>query len=295
MINSTTTYADGNTAATSGISMFATVLGQVKTKMVLINGLNIIAGGTSKGVTLDTNALRTAMESLAAKCAAGTYGFGSSTSNNTLKALVNYKEYQLQGIKKEDVDDVCEKIQQATDTNIAGAMTFGVAATDPADLLIAINLYRTATQNPRNAIIAKSQANDNAVQMVGEIIKDLFEDQLDRMVETLKVSDNAYWKAWKQAREIIDLGSTTGKARGSVKTELDVPLSNVKFSIFNAGTTDLVKFVITDAKGRFNAPGLLPGNYDFKWELAGYITVTESNFKLSAGKEVQRKIVMKAV
>lgn len=295
MINTVVTFSDDNPTPTAGIPAYATALGAVKTKRTLINGLNIVAGEASTGVTLDTNVLRKAMQDLALKCAAGTFAFASTTNNETLKVKVNFKEYQLKNEKKEDVDDVCEGIQIATNDNIADVVDYGVATTDPADLLTAIGLYRTASQNPRNKIIAKSQAGADAVRMVGEIISDLFENKMDKMIDTLKGSNRTHWNSYQQAREIIDLGSTTAKARGTVLDELDVPKSNVKFSIFNTGTTNLVMSVITDAKGKFNASGIPAGDYDFKWELAGFVTVTETNVHISAGKELQRKIVMKAV
>jgi hypothetical protein len=48
-------------------------------------------------------------------------------------------------------------------------------------------------------------------------------------------------------------------------------------------------------KGKFNAAKLPPGNFDFVFEKEGYKTVTETNVKISAGKELKRKIVMDAV
>ena len=255
--------------------------------------MNTVAGGTSTGVTLDTNNLRTAMQDLAVKCAAGTFAYASSVSDNTLKAKVNYKGYQLDKIKKEDVDDVCEGIRTATDGVIAAVAGFGVLPADTTDLKTAIDLYRIASQNPRQAIITKSQANKKGTVMIGEVITDLLIAQMDKMVDTLKVSNRGYWDGWKQAREIIDLGSTTAKVRGTVKDELDVPLSNARFSIFKTGTTTLVKMVVTDAKGKFNASGLSPGGFDFKWELTGYVSVDELNVKIAAGKELKRTIVLK--
>ena len=74
-----------------------------------------------------------------------------------------------------------------------------------------------------------------------------------------------------------------------------MPLSNVKLSLFKTGTPTLIKSVITDAKGKFNATDLPAGSDDIKWELAGYNTIQELNVKVSAGKELKRKIVMKKV
>lgn len=191
-------------------------------------------------------------------------------NNNTLKELVKVTESSLQREKKADIDDVCERIQQATDANIATVVNFGAAATDPADLLTAIDLYRLAEQNPRASRISISVAIKNASEMISEVIKSLFKEKLDKMADTLKASNPDFASGWDRAREVINLGSTTGKIRGTVLDEMDVPKSNVKLTIYKAGTTDAVSTVITDAKGKFNASDLLPGDYDLVWELDGY-------------------------
>lgn len=295
MINTTIAICDANTATTAGIPSFATVLGSVKSKMVLINSLNQIGDGTTTGVTLDTKGLRKAMTDLALKCANATLAYANSINNNTLAALVNYSESELNRLKKEDVDDTCEAIHDATNANIAGATNFGVVASDVTDLQASIDLYRTASQNPRQALISKSQAKQQVTNMIREVIDDLMIAQLDRMVNTLKTANKDFWSGYKQAREILDLGTTTAKVRGTVLDEEDVPLKGVVFSILDTGTEDVVVSVKTDTKGKFNAAKLSAGTFDFKWELKGYQTVLETEVKISNGKELKRKIVMNAV
>lgn len=295
MINANITFCDGNTTVTMSIPAFATVLAAIKAKMLLINSYNQIGDGTTKGVTLDTNALRKAMTTLAVKCANATLAFANSTNNNTLAALVNFSESTLIKMKKEDVDDTCQAIHDATNANVAGASNFGITPIDVTDLFAAIGLYRVASQNPRQAIISKSQAKLQVDLMVREVIDELLVKQLDKMANTLKPTQFEFWSGYKQSREIIDLGSTTAKVRGTVLDENDVPLKDVLFKILKTGTIEEVASVVTDIKGKFNAAKLPAGFYDFVFEKVGYKTVTETNVKISAGKELKRKIVMDAV
>jgi hypothetical protein len=295
MINANITFCDGNTTVTMSIPAFATVLAAIKAKMLLINSYNQIGGGTTKGVTLDTNALRKAMTTLGVKCANATLAFANSTNNNTLAALVDFSETELNRMKKEDVDDTCQAIHDATNNNIAGASNFGVTPIDVTDLLAAIGLYRVASQYPRQAIISKSQAKLQADIMVREIIDELLVKQLDKMANTLKPTQLEFWRGYRQSREVIDLGSTTAKVRGTVLDENDVPLIGVSFKILKTGTTEEVASVVTDIKGKFSAAKLPAGFFDFVFEKEGYKTVTETNVKISAGKELKRKVVMSAV
>jgi len=295
MINANITYCDANPSPTAGIVAFTVVFLAVKAKMILINSFNQIGEGTTTGVTLDTNVLRKTMTVLGLKCGNAVLAYANSINNNTLAALVNFSESKLNGMKKEDVDDVCQAIHDATAANIAGAGSFGVVASDVTDLQAAIDIYRVASQNPRQAIITKSQAKKQVGVMVKEVIDNLLAGQMDKMVNTLKASNLDFWNGYRQSREIIDLGSTTAKVRGKVLDVLDVPLKNVLFRIFETGTQHVVKEVSTDVKGRFNAAQLPSGNFDFEWKLGGYKTVREENVHISAGKELKRTVVMRGV
>jgi hypothetical protein len=112
------------------------------------------------------------------------------------------------------------------------------------------------------------------------------------MVNTLKVSKRNFWNGYFQAREIIDLGTTTTKVRGDVRDVNDMPLVNVAFTIFETGTNKVVAKVMTNKKGRYNAAKLPAVNFDFRWELEGYETVSESNVHIRAGRVRQKKVVM---
>jgi len=294
MINASIIYCDANAAATAMIALFITVLGLVKSKMVLVNSLNIIAGGTSKGVTLDTNAIRKAMTVIALKCANATIAYANATENSTLAALVNFSETKLNRMKKEDIDDICEAIHNATDANFAAVAGYGLIPDDLTDLAAAIALYRISSQNPRQAIITKSEAIRQMETMVADVVDNLLVKQLDKMVNTLKPSNYDFWSGYQQAREVIDLGSTTAKIRGVVLNENDVPLIGVEFKIVKAGTDELVGKVLTDVKGKFNIAKLPAGMVDLRWRFSGYKDVLEPNVKISAGKELKRKIVMEA-
>ena len=292
MVNSTLGYCNANLSATSGITQFGIVLGGVSAKMVLVNSLNQIASGSSTGVTLDTNLLRSTMTSIALKCGNATLAYANATNNNSLAELVNYTESKLNRAKKEDIDDLCARIHDATAANFAAVEDYGLVAADVTDLQSSIDLYRVASQNPRQAIISKSQANEQIERIVRMVIDDLLVGQLDKMVNTLKMTNVEFWNGYYQAREIIDLGRTTAKIRGTVLDVNDTPLRGVEFSVLRAGTEALVAQGVTDLKGKFNVANLPAGMVDLRWVLAGFVTVEEADVKIVAGKELQRKVVM---
>ncbi len=206
MIDATTDFCDLNTTSTSGITNFALRLAEVKAKRLLIDGMNQLGGGSTKGVTIDVGVLRGLMTSKAFKCANATLGFANFTNNNTLRTLVKFTKRQLDKLPKENVDDVCQQIHDATSANIAGATPYGIVASDVTDLQAAIDLYRTRNGDTRQAIISRSQANNQAHIMIREVITELLEGQLDVMVNTVAETQAMFWRGYFQARLIIDPG-----------------------------------------------------------------------------------------
>lgn len=294
MIGTTVDYCEANATATAGITAYAGVITAIKGKLVLINGLNQIGTGAITGVTIDMRLVRSTMSDIAMKCASATMAYANSINNNTLKALVDYSRTELDRMKKEDVDDVCEAIHDATDANIAAVTPFGAAASDVSDLQAAIGLYRTAMQNPRQALITKGEAIEHAKEMVRLLIADLLVGQLDVMTNTLKTANPEFVSGYYRAREVIDLGSTSAKVRGTVLDINDTPLRYVRFTITKADDGTEVGTTETDIKGKFGISQLPMGDFNFKWELAGYKTVEERDAHIGPGKELNRKIVMEA-
>jgi hypothetical protein len=288
MIRATATLCGNNTTATSGIAAFAGELARVNNNLVLINSLDLIIIGTSKGVTLDTNQLRKTMTDFALLCANATFAYASSVNNNTLKALVDFPEYKLNGQKKDEVDDTCEGIYNAINANQVAVTPFGATAADATSLQTAIGLYRTAMQNPRQAIITKSNAVEQLNTIIRNTIDDLFKDKMDRMVNTLKLSNFNFWDLYFKAREIIDLGSTTAKLRGTVSDNNGNPIAGAIISVHITGQSTEAYKAITDANGEFNISGILPNDYDIFITATGFQPQSEINIHISAGQEVNR-------
>jgi len=295
MINSLITYCDNRTAVTIVILQFALKLADVKAKMVLINGLNQLAMGARNGVTLDTNLIRAAMTQLAFKCANATFAYANEVQDTVLRAKVKLTMTDYTSKKKEDVDDLCQEVHDSANAHAADVVNYGIVATDISDLQVAINLHRTHSQNPREAQITEGQAIKQADILIRELIDDLLIGQLDAMANTLRFDNNEFWRGYFQARVIINLGSTSTKVRGTVKTVDDVPLVGVMFRIMQTGTETEVARVFTLVKGVFSANNLPSGDFDLEWSFAGYDTVKQVGVHLSPGKEVKRSVVMEVM
>ncbi len=292
MIRTTHDFCVANGAATAAIPAYAPIVTAIKGKLLLIDSLDIIALGTTTGVTLDTNALRIAMSGLAFKCATAAFAYANSVDNNTLAAQVKFTRSQFDSFKKEEVDDICQGIHDVVNANAAVVTPYGITPVDITDLQTATDLYRASIQAPRQARITISNSKDQIKGIISDVSQNLLKNQLDRMTDTLKSSNQPYYDQYYQAREILDLGSTTGKIRGTVSANAGNALDGVIFSVFKTGTPDLVAKVFSSGGGKFNASNLSSDDYDLVWEFATFQTVRENNVHLAAGKELKRVITM---
>jgi hypothetical protein len=294
MIRATVEYDSkpASVTATGGIPNYSTVLTLVIAKLVLIDQLNIIANGTSKGVTLDTKALKKVMCALGGKIGQALAAYAAGNNLNTLFVAADFTEDKLMALKKDDADDKCEDIHTLGTANLAAAGASGYSAADLLALITAIGLYRMGMDDPRQKIIDKTQAIAQIKALQKEIIGNLFKKQLDKMAYTLRGTPNEFfYSGHTQARVIIDAGHTTGKIRGFIKNNLGQALQGVTVTVYNAGTPVVVKTVTTNADGKFSVTGLF-GNYDIKYEKVGFQTATEANINVGAGKDVKRDVTL---
>lgn len=291
MLHATLALLKENPAITATIPALGTAISEVETKLTAVNQLNQTALASVKGVTKDTNAIRSAMTALAFKCGSAVSAYASSVSNNDLRVKVTFTVRTLSKMKKEEAGSVCQVIRNEAQANIAAAGAFGYTAADVTALQNAIHAFRAAAANPRLAIIAKTRAVadiDKAVRAL--IIK--FKREIDKMVNTLKENHPAFVSQYYSAREIIDLGHTFTKVRGIVNDENKTPLAGVRVALREPHAKRTVNEAVSQSRGKFHIRKIAPGNYDLIWMLDGYKTVIEPNVRISPGKELRRRLTM---
>src|SRR3989304_4917919 len=285
MIQTTVDTCNLNTSATAAITAFAPVVTTVQNKLILIAGLDAIAMATTKGVTLDTKNLKRVMISIALKVAKGVFAYSSSINNQTLKASVDYSFSDLDDLKKEEEDDICQSIHDTGNTHTASIASFGVVAIDISDLQTAINLYGTAVQNPRQATINKKDAKAQIKRLIREITLILFKEQMDAMVYTLKTSNVNFFNKYFLAREVIDLGKGTTRlkfkvVKASTDTRNPAPLP-LEGALIHINEADV------DTKTDINGEAIIKikrGTYTGKITKTGFQDIIIETFEIKQGE-----------
>ena len=294
MIRTVADFCTANTASTSGITAFAGVLTTVKNKIILIDSLDAIVKSTTKGVTLDTNQLRAAMTSMALRASNAIIAFASPVHNNTLIAQVNYSPTELKHMAKDEVDDVCDAIHTAMHTNILSLAAYGITPADDTDLATAISLYRLSMSDPRQVIISKKDAGVQIKTLIKETTSELFKQQMDRMVNTLIGSDDNFVSQYYSAREVLNLGHTFTKFRGTAKDVDGNALQGATAKLTSLTDATLIYTSVSNNLGFFTNVVVKPGDYIVQYDCPGKVSQVVNPLHFSPGSETIHHIVFVA-
>ena len=88
------------------------------------------------------------------------------------------------------------------------------------------------------------------------------------------------------------MAQSAGTISGVVQDESAAVIPEANVTITNAGT-GISRSVVSDAEGRYNVPGLNPGQYDIQVEKTGFGTEVRKGVTLNVGSQVVLQLVLK--
>ncbi|MBE0538477.1 MAG: hypothetical protein IH620_02095 [Ignavibacterium sp.] len=196
---------DANTAKTSSMTAFATAFTSFKDVMTSISEKNIQKGSVTAGKTTLKNEQQLDLIEEAVPIAAALFALGSATNDPHIKEIANVKKGTLMNLRDTELIDKITLIKDTADANSAGLVAYGVDVAAISSLDAKITSYNTALGGKESSFATKNAA--------GQILSGLFDqadailkDQLDRMMEMFKPTDEQFYLEYKSAREIKDLG-----------------------------------------------------------------------------------------
>ncbi len=290
-IRTTITFCNlaASTAITTTITAFAPAVLTAKNKLVLIDNYNIIAEGSTKGVTLDTTALRATVESITFKCSSAVIAFASlAPINNVLIAAVNFSQSKLKKASKATLIAIAQATKTAAGSN-AAILNFGILAADITDLASAIALFTTDSSDPRQATINKNDAKLQIKTLIKAVNQNIFKMQMDRMINTLLITNSEFVGKYFKAREIINLGLTHTKVKGNVEKADGTAIPFPTLKLMKTGTIVIDYLIEGDVNGIIPNTYVKPNDYDMLVEARGFIPQSEIKIHFAVGKTVKRK------
>ena len=205
MYEAVSALLDANTAKTSSMTAFAAAFNNFKDIMESINEKNIQKGSVTAGKTMLKNQQQLDLIEATVPIAAALFALATATNDLHIKEVANVKKGTLQNLRDTELTDKITLIKNTADAQAAPLVAYGVNAAAIAALDTKLSAYNLALGGKESSFATKSAA--------GQVLSGLFDksdailkDQLDRMMEMFKPSDEQFYLEYKSAREIRDLG-----------------------------------------------------------------------------------------
>ena len=233
---------------------------------------------STKGVTATKNQYKENLIVLTADSARKLDVYAKFTNNQTLAADVKLSESKLRKAPDTAVKDYAQIVYDRAQPIVGSLASYGITAATQTALSNAINAY--------NASIGKPGASRVESRKVTELLEQLFEkaenclSNMDLAVEIVRNSQPAFYESYKNARKVIDTGTTSLSVKGIVtdaQSGEPVKGATLSFVIESNGTmlksakqakACLVKK--TAKKGGFNIKSLPSGMYSVIVKKVGY-------------------------
>jgi len=215
MARATQAVMEANNAVWSGIAGPAAIVARAQDTMMLIDANAVMQIGDSKGVTKAKSDARGLMTDRAVKVAKGGYAYANSIGDAALSGQFDIERSDLTGARDTVVTDLANTILSAGNANAAALADYNIDATDLTDLGTAISTYDGLVASTRDVRTAKSTATSNLADLFPTLMG-ILNDQLDPIMETFKDDNADFYKQYREARKIIDLGRKGGSGEPAV-------------------------------------------------------------------------------
>jgi len=144
--------------------------------------------------------------------------YGSIIDDNKLIDRVSYSFSKLINSRDTFIINRLQIIHENASKYISELADYELTQEDLDELESLITRFRSIVENPRQAITNRARATSEIKVYFAEADK-VLKCRLDKLINHYKASNSAFWKQYKSARKIIDLGHRKREER-SVEKEM---------------------------------------------------------------------------
>jgi hypothetical protein len=270
-------YCDANATITANLPNFSTNLTAFKSAIASIKSISEVQKVDRSGATMSKSNARNQLIVIAADNARKLTAFAKFSNNSALLSEVNISEGKFKNFADTELRDYAQIIYNRAQTNVTALATYGITAATQTSFAAAIKAYSDTLALPRISTTTQAQATkqlEMAFKTADAALKNM-----DTAVEIIRLSQANYYKGYKTARKLVELGSSTMSLKGLITDALTgdpVKGVNVCLALDNgmmkaaasAPTEEIVKK--TADKGGFNIKSLPAGMYNVTIKKNGY-------------------------
>jgi hypothetical protein len=270
-------YCDANTAITASLPNFSTNAAALKSAIASIKSFSEVQKVDRSGATTNKSNAGSQLIVIAADNARKLTAYAKFTNNSILLSEVNISEGKFKNFADTELRDYAQIIYNRAQTNVTALAAYGITAATQTAFAAAIKAYSDSLALPRVSETTKVQATKQlelAFKAADTALRNM-----DTAVEIIRLSQPNFYKGYKTARKIVELGSSTMALKGLITDALTgAPVKGVNVCLAldnsmmkaaaNIPTEQIVKK--TAEKGGFNIKSLPAGMYNVTVKKNGY-------------------------
>ncbi len=191
--------------------------------------------------------------------------------NTILQKEVKLSKNELDNVSGLDLVEVANVQYGIINTHLTETALYGLTADTQKQYRSAIDAFAAAIPQPRQAQMQgreNTELRDQGFDKADDAV-----DNLDSVVEIVKLSEPVFYAGYKNARKIIDQGSGSLQVKGTVsEAGTDKPIAGATLIFRLSGNTKVVLEKDTADKGGFMIKSLDEGIYEVTIVKVGFQT-----------------------
>jgi hypothetical protein len=199
-----------NPSITALIKSFASAIVILGENIVLLGGKEEERTSAAKGKAAAKEDKETLLKDTVFSIAAAIYSYAAEAGNIELKTKARVTRTQLRVTREADLIPLAKNIFNLGTTYATALADYDVSAEDLTELDQLISTYGTAKTSVGTGIAQRKSAGQTQTEIV-EATDIVLRDRLDKYVERLKTKQPEFYKQYRAARVIRDVGGTGGK------------------------------------------------------------------------------------
>ena len=235
------------------------------------------------GIASNKNQLRKLLVKLGADASRKTQTYAKIENNQILLSESKFSESDFKNASDSELETFAQSTYDTVQAHSGDLGSYDITEDTQTALLKAITDFRTAIPTPRNGAIGTKLSTEQIAKAFATTDEAL--DNIDALVEIVRISQPEFYSGYKSARKLIDTGAGSLQAKGFVTDAgTGKGLKGVTLSFAqNSNSNGLMKATASSSaevvekktanKGGFNIKSLAEGTYTVTARKNGYADV----------------------
>jgi len=224
----------------------------------------------TKGVTTNKQLLRDALITETIDASSKMQAYAKYTRNEVLMSEIKFKLNDLKDIPALDLVDIANIVYRRINDNLDILPLYGLNKQTQETYRADIDTFSASIPLPRQSQLKNKE--NSLLETQGFKIGDEAIDNIDGVVEIVRLTEPIFYAGYKNARKIVEQGTGSLQVQGNItdaSTGNPLPGATITFRL--SGQTEVILEKEAAAKGGFMIKSLAEGIYD--------VSITKIGFK----------------